>query len=94
MNVGSSDAKVGGQFIDDVLVAARLQLGLDDPFGIGFGGVSEKAQMLRRPKSQEPIAPSGDLELKLLIVLEPGLELFLARVEGGHCPLVPRSGAL
>ena len=42
-------AEVVGQFVDDVSVAARLQLGGDDPFGIGFGRVSEQAQMLRRP---------------------------------------------
>jgi hypothetical protein len=41
------------------------------------------SELLADPDEQ--IAPSGDLELKLLIVLEAGLELFLARVEGGHC---------
>ena len=48
VNVGSLTPR-SAAIVDDVFVAARLQLSLDDPFGIGFGGVSEKAQMLRRP---------------------------------------------
>ena len=47
-------AEIGSQFVDDVLVAAWRELGLDDSLRVGFGGVSEKAQMLRppRPKSR------------------------------------------
>src|SRR6516225_7971264 len=39
-------AEIGGQFVDDVAVASRLQLGLDDSLSIGFGGFAEKAQSL------------------------------------------------
>jgi hypothetical protein len=71
-------AEICSQFIDDILGAAGLQLSLDDSVRIGIGRVAEKAQMLCAPYSQQQIAAGGDLELKLLVVLEPGLELLLA----------------
>src|SRR6516164_2299 len=67
-----------------MLVTAWLELCRDDPLGIGFGGVSEQPQTLRRPQSKKPIAPGDGLEAKFLIVPEPSFELFPALFKDGH----------
>src|SRR5271165_1881842 len=38
--------EVGGYFVDNGLVAARLELGVDNPFAIGLGSVAKQPQAL------------------------------------------------
>ena len=55
-------AEIVGQLVNDLLVTARLELRRDDPLGIGFGGVPEQTQTLRRPlslKTQATFPPAG-----------------------------------
>jgi NADPH-dependent 2,4-dienoyl-CoA reductase/sulfur reductase-like enzyme len=50
--------------------------------------IAREAHPLGGPQPQQPVAPRGDLELQLLVVLEAGLEILFASVEGGHrCPI-------
>ena len=79
--------EIGGDLVDDVLVASRLELGGNHLPCIGFGFWAGHPHPLRRPEPQQPVAPGGGLEAELLIVLEPGLELFLSVGKGGHSPL-------
>jgi hypothetical protein len=83
-------AQVVGNFGEDMLVAARFELGCDHPLGILFGGVAEQPQTLRRPEPQQSVAPGGDLEFELLIVLEPSLEFLLAVSQSRHGVTISR----
>ncbi len=39
-------AEIGSQLVDDIPIAAWLQLGLDNLLRIGLGGIAEKAQLM------------------------------------------------
>src|SRR5580704_16169348 len=83
----SLGGEVGDQLVDDMAVATG-EFGFDDGFRIGVGDVAGEAHLARGPQSGEPVAARGHLEAKLLIVLEPGLEILLAIVKGRHACLV------
>ncbi len=74
------------------LLAAFVEFGGDDTFGVGLGVGAGEPHLFRRPQPGEPVAPRGDLEAQLLVVLEARLEFLLAILESGHdrpirCPL-------
>ena len=76
--------EITGHLVDDALVAARFEFGGDHLLRISFGVGARQPHLLRRPRPQQPVAPSGGFEPELLIVLEPGLEFLLTVSEAGH----------
>src|SRR5215472_16556339 len=84
-------AEIGGDLGDNSLVAARVELGVDNVFAVGVGGLAEEPELLRRPEAQHHVPARVDLEPELLIVHETGLELLFAIRENLHRPLVSSS---
>src|ERR1700744_5909894 len=70
--------------LDDLVVAMEVLRRIGQRFRIGLGRLARKAQLFRRPKTEQMVASCLDSEGEFLLVLEILLEALLAVVEIGH----------
>jgi hypothetical protein len=97
-HLGSGDGDaLGGKVLHDlvldVLIAGFLEIGRNHFLGVGIGGVTGQAELLRCPKTEQLIAAHLSLEFLLLVESELLLETFLALVKSAHSSVpIPANG--
>ena len=84
VDVAAGAGQVAEDLADDVLVARFLEIGLDDFLGVGIGFLGREPHLVRRPASEQPVAPRGDAERGLLVHRVLAFLALLAVAEIGH----------
>ena len=71
--------EIGSKLADHVLIARRLEIGLDHVPRIGVRVRAGQPELLRRPVAEQPVPARRGLELELLIMGEFALKASLRR---------------
>src|SRR5262249_13560005 len=81
--------EIGPDLAEQVLLAGRQEVGLDDFAGIGLRRLARDPHLLCRPEPEQPVPPGRGFEFKLLVMGEFSLETLLAILETRHLACRP-----